>query len=121
MNWIELRSLEGWNSIFLFGCLPTESAYKVKAWLKEKKPDIIVLYAGEHRLIKNYQASHWVHQYDNCFHNYMTEGHRKDPVYSPLASLHTALQRFHQLHNYTPSEIVLVRAKKLLNTSKQVT
>lgn len=114
MKWIELKDIVGGGSIFLFGCHPTQSAYKVKAWLKEKKPDVVVLYAGEHSRIREYQAAHWMHRYDPfVFHNYLSAGFRQNTVSSALQSLATALQSFADQHMYMPTEIVLVRAKKL--------
>jgi hypothetical protein len=121
MNWIELKDLVGGGSIFLFGCHPTQSAYKVKSWLKEKKPEIVVLYAGEFQKIRPYQALHWMATTNrDKYFNYFPEGGKSKHLSSPMESLETAIQAFAFKYNYTPSEIVLVRAKKLRNTSKQV-
>lgn len=118
MKWIELKDVEvGSGTIFLFGCHPTQSPYKVKAWLQEQKPNAVVLYAGQASKVREYQAAHWVISYGHKeYHNYLTEGYRQEFFHSALQSMESALQRFAQKYKFHPSEIVLVRAKKFTNT-----
>lgn len=107
----------GSGTIFLFGCHPTQSAYKMKQWLQEQKPNAVILYAGQANRIREYQAAHWVISYGHKeFHNYLTEGYRKDFFPSALKSMESALQHFAGKYKFHPSEIVLVRANKFTNT-----
>jgi hypothetical protein len=75
MKWIELNEMLGGEYLFLFGCHPTQSAYKVKRWLQETKPNAVILFADNFNRIKEYEAARWVRKYnDYTYHNYMTTG-----------------------------------------------
>ena len=112
MKWLELRDATiGAGTIFLFGCEAGQTAYQLKRTLKQKRPQAIILYAGKASQIREYQAAHWVKDYDNkVFHNYLTIGYRKNVFATALDSLNSALQLFNRQHGFTPSEVVLVRA-----------
>ncbi|PVY43252.1 hypothetical protein [Pontibacter virosus] len=114
MKWLELNdAVIGSGAIYLFGCEPGQTAYQLKRLLKEKRPNVIILYAGSANKIKEYQAMHWVKSYGSgVFHNYMTEGYRKNVLATALQSLHSALQCLEQVHGFMPKEVVLLRAHK---------
>ncbi|MBD1398143.1 hypothetical protein H9Q13_13290 [Pontibacter sp. JH31] len=112
MKWIELKqAVIGSGAIYLFGCDANETAYQFKRKIKKQRPNVIFLHAGSVGQIKEYQAAHWVKGYGpGVFHNYMTEGYRKNILNTALQCLTSTLQHFEREHGYAPAEVVLVRA-----------